>query len=55
MAPPAGPAHGVSGRAWLLYGAMAILWGIPYLLIKEAVDSFSPAAIVAWAERVGGR
>lgn len=26
---------------------MALLWGVPYLFIKEAVDSFSPAAVVA--------
>lgn len=43
----------VSGRAWLLYGAMAVLWGIPYLFIKEAVDSFSPAAIVAGRTLLG--
>ncbi|PZU48700.1 MAG: hypothetical protein DI566_02475 [Microbacterium sp.] len=43
----------VSGRAWLLYGAMAVLWGIPYLFIKEAVDSYSPAAIVAGRTLLG--
>lgn len=43
----------VSPRGWLLYGAMAILWGIPYLFIKEAVDSFSPAAIVAGRTLLG--
>lgn len=47
------PHHAVSARAWLLYAAMAILWGIPYLLIKEAVDSFSPAAIVAGRTLLG--
>ncbi|CAI9387633.1 DMT family transporter [Microbacterium sp. T2.11-28] len=43
----------VSTRGWLLYGAMAVLWGIPYLFIKEAVDSFSPAAIVAGRTLLG--
>jgi len=43
----------VSGRAWLLYAAMAVLWGIPYLFIKEAVDSFSPAAVVAGRTLLG--
>jgi drug/metabolite transporter (DMT)-like permease len=43
----------VSLRGWLLYGAMAILWGIPYLFIKEAVDSYSPAAIVAGRTLLG--
>jgi len=37
----------VSLRGWLLYGTMAILWGMPYLFIKEAVESYSPPAIVA--------
>ena len=43
----------VSARAWMLYGAMAVLWGIPYLLIKESVDSLSPAAIVAGRTLLG--
>jgi len=43
----------VSVRGWLLYGAMAVLWGIPYLFIKEAVDSYSPAAIVAGRTLLG--
>ena len=41
------------GRAWVLFGAMAVLWGIPYLFIKEAVDSYSPAAIVAGRTLLG--
>jgi drug/metabolite transporter (DMT)-like permease len=40
-------------RAWLLFGAMAVLWGIPYLFIKEAVDSYSPAAVVAGRTLLG--
>ena len=43
----------VSARAWLLYAVMAVLWGIPYLFIKEAVDSLSPAAIVAGRTLLG--
>lgn len=31
--------------AWLLFGAMSIIWGIPYLLIKVAVGELSPAAV----------
>lgn len=34
-------------RAWVLFAAMSLLWGMPYLLIKEAVDSFAPAGVVA--------
>ncbi len=43
----------ISGRGWLLYAAMAVLWGIPYLFIKEAVDSISPAAVVAGRTLLG--
>lgn len=32
---------------------MSLLWGIPYLFIKEAVDSFSPPAIVAGRTLIG--
>jgi drug/metabolite transporter (DMT)-like permease len=33
-------------RGWLLFAAMAVLWGMPYLFIKQAVDSYSPASVV---------
>ncbi|TMC11681.1 MAG: DMT family transporter [Chloroflexi bacterium] len=33
-------------RAWVLFGAMALLWGIPYLLIKVAVSDLSPITLV---------
>jgi drug/metabolite transporter (DMT)-like permease len=32
---------------------MSLLWGMPYLFIKEAVDSFSPPAIVAGRTLIG--
>lgn len=48
-----GSTPAVSARGWLLYGAMALLWGVPYLFIKEAVDSYSPAAIVAGRTLLG--
>ncbi|MGN8026452.1 DMT family transporter [Microbacterium sp. 22242] len=38
---------GFSRRGWLLFGAMCLLWGVPYLLISIAVESFSPPAVVA--------
>lgn len=28
----------MSGRGWVLFGLMGLLWGIPYLLIKVAVE-----------------
>ena len=33
-------------RAWVLFGLMGVLWGIPYLFIKVAVREFSPADVV---------
>jgi drug/metabolite transporter (DMT)-like permease len=44
---------GFTRRGWLLFAAMGLLWGIPYLLIKIAVDSFSPPAIVAGRTLIG--
>ncbi len=37
----------MSARGWLLFAAMALLWGVPYLFIKETVETFTPAAMVA--------
>jgi drug/metabolite transporter (DMT)-like permease len=36
----------VSGRGYLLFAAMAVIWGIPYLFIKIAVAELSPATLV---------
>lgn len=33
-------------RAWLLFGVMCVVWGVPYLLIKVAVAEISPAELV---------
>jgi drug/metabolite transporter (DMT)-like permease len=38
----------VSARAWLLFVAMSLIWGIPYLFIKVAVDDGVPPLLVAW-------
>ncbi len=38
-------------RAWLLFAAVGVLWGLPYLFIKIAVVEFSPA-FLAWARIV---
>lgn len=34
-------------RAWLLFAAVSVLWGIPYLLIKIAIADLSPVVVVA--------
>lgn len=36
----------MSRRGWLLFAAMCVIWGIPYLLIKVAVEDVSPATLV---------
>jgi drug/metabolite transporter (DMT)-like permease len=36
----------VSRRAWLLFAAVSLLWGIPYFLIKVAIVDLSPAFVV---------
>jgi drug/metabolite transporter (DMT)-like permease len=36
----------MSRRGWFLFAAMCVIWGIPYLLIKVAVDDMSPAVLV---------
>ncbi|HSR25742.1 MAG TPA: EamA family transporter [Candidatus Eisenbacteria bacterium] len=33
-------------RGWALFAAMALVWGIPYLLIKVAVGDLSPTSLV---------
>jgi len=39
----------VSRRSWLIFGALALIWGIPYLFIKLAVDGGLPPATLACA------
>ena len=36
-------------RAWLLFGAVSLVWGVPYFFIKIAVDDGVPPAFVAWS------
>jgi drug/metabolite transporter (DMT)-like permease len=36
----------VSRRGWALFLAMSVIWGVPYLLIKVAVDEVSPVDVV---------
>jgi drug/metabolite transporter (DMT)-like permease len=38
----------VSTRAWALFAAVSVIWGMPYLFIKIAVDEISPS-LVAWS------
>lgn len=38
----------MSARAWFAFGAVSVLWGVPYLFIKIAVDDGVPPAFLAW-------
>lgn len=44
---------GFSKKGWILFAVMAIVWGITYLFIKEAVQSFTPPAVVAGRTLLG--
>ena len=43
----------MSRRGWLLFLTIGLVWGIPYLLIKVAVGSFSPATVVFMRTAIG--
>ncbi|HZP95041.1 MAG TPA: DMT family transporter [Candidatus Limnocylindria bacterium] len=43
----------MSARGWLLFAAMSVIWGIPYLLIKIAVGEIEPATLVLGRTAVG--
>ena len=38
----------MSRRGWVLFIAMGVIWGVPYLLIKVAVSGLTPASLVFW-------
>jgi drug/metabolite transporter (DMT)-like permease len=38
----------VSARGWALFAAISVIWGMPYLFIKLAVEEMSPS-LVAWS------
>ena len=36
----------MSRRGWVLFSAMCVIWGVPYLMIKVAVDELAPSTLV---------
>lgn len=36
----------MTARGWFLFSLMGVVWGIPYLMIKVAVDAVSPSMVV---------
>ncbi len=43
----------MSRRGWVLFSAMSVIWGVPYLMIKVAVDDFSPVQLVFLRTSIG--
>ncbi len=43
----------MTAKGWWLFATLCLLWGVPYLFIKEAVESISPAAIVCGRTLIG--
>ena len=43
----------MSRRSWLLFAALCVIWGIPYLLIRVAVRDVSPGALVFARTAIG--
>jgi drug/metabolite transporter (DMT)-like permease len=42
----------MSTRAWAAFATISVLWGIPYLFIKVAVDGGMPPLLLAWSRIV---
>ncbi|GAA2284403.1 EamA family transporter [Streptomyces hawaiiensis] len=36
----------MTARGWFLFSLMGVVWGVPYLMIKVAVDDLSPSTVV---------
>jgi drug/metabolite transporter (DMT)-like permease len=43
----------MSRRSWVLFAAMCVIWGLPYLLIRVAVRQLSPADLVFARTAIG--
>ena len=43
----------MSARGWLLFAAMSVIWGIPYLLIEVAVEGVSAPVLVFARTAIG--
>jgi drug/metabolite transporter (DMT)-like permease len=44
----------MSRRAWLAFAALSLIWGVPYLFIKVAVDGGVSPFFLSWARLVLG-
>ncbi len=46
-------AGAMTPRAWALFAAMGVIWGLPYLFIKIAGEELSPPVLVALRTAIG--
>lgn len=44
----------MSRRAWALFLALSVLWGVPYLMIRVAVEDFDPVVVAFGRTALGG-
>jgi drug/metabolite transporter (DMT)-like permease len=44
----------MTARAWVLFVLSSVIWGVPYLFIKIAVDADVPPAFIAWSRVAPG-
>lgn len=54
LRPSSRTVHAMSRQAWLAFAAVSVIWGVPYLFIKVAVDDGVPPAFLAWVRVVIG-
>src|SRR4029077_14696329 len=45
---PQGPCR-MTPRAWWLFAASSVIWGVPYLFIRIALEGGVPPPFIAWA------
>ena len=41
-------------RSWTLFAAMGVIWGVPYLFIKVAVEHMAPPVVVFGRTAIAG-
>lgn len=44
----------MSRRGWLLFSALCVIWGVPYLLIRVAVIEIDPLLVAFGRVLIGG-
>ena len=53
IAPPAQTGYALTRRGVVLFAAMCVIWGVPYLMIRVAVRELSPVTLVFGRTAIG--